>query len=183
MGMTNETRQRILSGAGYYDGRIDGKFGPESKKAARAFLEDFMEVEPEELLEGIIATEEPKPASVWDGIKYFTQAECKCRCGGKYCDGTKEPERELLEVADEIREEIGAALIPTSTIRDEKWNEICGGVANSRHKLGKAMDAWSPAMTGAQLLAVVQKNPRVRYAYQIRDANGNLTNCVHFDVE
>lgn len=184
MGMTNETRQRILSGAGYYDDRIDGKFGPASRAAARSFLVDFLGDDAEDLLEGIVTTEAAKPASAYDGIKHFTHTECRCRCGGKYCDGTREPEHELLEVADEIREEIGGPLIPTSVIRCEEWNALQPTAAtNSRHKLGKAMDAWSPAMTGEQMLAVAQANPRVRYAYQIKDANGNLTNCVHFDVE
>ena len=179
MGMTNETRQRILSGAGYYNDRIDGKFGPASKAAAKAFLVDFLAEDVEELLEGIVTTEESaKPASVWGGIKYFTDPECRCRCNGKFCDGSKEPERELLEVADEIREEIGAPLIPTSVIRCEEWNALQPGAAtNSRHKLGKAMDAWTPGMTSAQLLAIARKNPRVRYAYAVDEK------VVHFDVE
>lgn len=178
MGMTNETRQRILSGAGYYNDRIDGKFGPASKAAARSFLADFLAEDAVKLLEGIVTAEEAKPASVWDGIKYFTDPECRCRCNGKFCDGSKEPKRELLEVADEIREEIGAPLIPTSVIRCEEWNALQPGAAtNSRHKLGKAMDAWSPNLSAAQLLAIAQKNPRVRYAYAVDEK------VVHFDVE
>ena len=176
MRMSDETRQRILCGAGYYSDRIDGKFGPASRSAARGFLEDFLGNDAAKLLEGII-TEDAKPANVFDGIKYFTAEECLCRCNGKFCDRTKLPERELLEVADEIRDTIDAPLIPTSVIRCEEWNEICGGVANSRHKLGKAMDAYSPGLTAEQLLAVAQKNPRVRYAYTVDEK------VVHFDVE
>ena len=176
MRMSDETRQRILCGAGYYSDRIDGKFGPASRSAARGFLEDFLGNDAAKLLEGII-TEDAKPANVFDGIKYFTDEECLCRCNGKFCDRTKLPERELLEVADEIRDTIDAPLIPTSVIRCEEWNEICGGVANSRHKLGKAMDAYSPGLTAEQLLAVAQKNPRVRYAYTVDEK------VVHFDVE
>lgn len=177
MSMTNEVRQRILSGAGYYSDRIDGKFGPASRTAARSFLGDFLGDDAEDLLEGIVNIENPKPASVWDGIKHFSPGECRCRCNGFYCDGTKEPERELLEVADEIREEIGGPLIPTSVIRCEEWNEICDGVTDSRHMLGKAMDAWAPGKTAAELLAIAQKNPRVRYAYAVDEK------VVHFDVE
>lgn len=174
--LTAELKQRIMAivadenGHYYYNGALDGKWGPESKKAAERFLKDFTGEE--------AATDTNVGSkSVWDGIRYFTHAECRCRCGGKYCDGTKEPERALLEVADEIREEIDAPLIPTSTIRCEKWNELSKGVAGSRHKLGKAMDAYTPGMSAAQLLAVAQKNPRVRYAYAVDEK------VVHFDVE
>lgn len=176
--MTPRMKQGIMAitadadGNFYYNDALDGKWGPKSKAAAERFLRDFTGEKAEES-----ATPGPKPASVWDGIKYFTKEECCCRCKRKYCDGTKEPERELLEVADEIRETIGGPLIPTSVIRCEEWNEICGGVANSRHKLGKAMDAWVPGMTAAELLAIAQKNPRVRYAYAVDEL------VVHFDVE
>lgn len=176
MGMTPRQKQGIMAlamdhdGNFYYNDKLDGKWGPKSKSAAERFLKDFTEDE--------TATDtDVGSKSVWDGIRYFTHAECRCRCGGKYCDGTKEPERELLEVADEIRDTIDAPLIPTSTIRCEKWNELSKGVPGSRHKLGKAMDAYTPGMSAAQLLAVAQKNPRVRYAYAVDEK------VVHFDVE
>lgn len=169
--MTPRQKQGIMAitadadGNFYYNGALDGKWGPQSKEAAKRFLEDFTG-------EGV------NIASVFDGIQHFSDKECRCRCGGKYCDGTKEPERELLEVADEIRETIGGPLIPTSVIRCEKWNALQPGAAtNSRHKLGKAMDAWAPGMTAAQLLAIAKKNPRVRYAYAVDEK------VVHFDVE
>lgn len=174
--MTPERKQRIMAvvadenGNYYYNGPLDGIWGPQSQAAAERFLRDFAGEE-------AVTDTNVGSKSVWDGIRYFTHAECRCRCGGKYCDGTKEPERELLEVADEIREEIDAPLIPTSTIRCEKWNELSKGVPGSRHKLGKAMDAYTPVMSAAQLLAVAQKNPRVRYAYAVDEK------VVHFDVE
>ena len=177
MGMTPRQKQGIMAttmdtdGNFYFNGKLDGIWGPESQEAAERFLRDFAGEE--------TATDNNVGSkSVWDGIKHFTHAECRCRCGGKYCDRTKEPERALLEVADEIREEIDAPLIPTSVIRCEKWNALQPGAAtNSRHKLGKAMDAWAPGMTAAELLAIAKKNPRVRYAYAVDEK------VVHFDVE
>lgn len=173
MAFSNERKQLIMAtvaddtGQYYYGGRIDGKWGPQSKEAEKKFLTDW----------GVLTEEKKPPDSLWDGIKYFAQEECRCRCGGKYCDGKKEPVRELLEVADEIREEIGGPLIPTSVIRCEEWNEQQGGVAGSRHKLGKAMDAWNPGMTSEELLAAANANPRVRYAYAVDER------VIHFDVE
>lgn len=160
MGITSDS-----DGKFYYDGPLDGIWGPQSKAAAERFMQDF-------------AGEESKPASAYDGIKHFTHEECRCRCKRKYCDGTKEPDRNLLEVADEIREEIDAPLIPTSVIRCEEWNALQPGAAtDSRHKRGKAMDAWSPNLSAEQILTIAQKNPRVRYAYAVDEK------VVHFDVE
>ena len=167
-------RQRLLAflqgedGRFYYDGPIDGVDGPGTQAGAEKFLKEY----------GFQKAEEAKPASAYDDIKYFTHQECKCRCKGKYCDGTREPEHRLLEVADEIRADIDAPLIPTSVIRCETWNSLQPRAAkDSRHKRGLAMDAWSPGMSAKDLLAVVQKNPRVRYAYAVDQ------NVVHFDVE
>ena len=167
-------RQRLLNflsdaeGRFYYDGPIDGIDGPGTQAGSERFLRDY----------GFQESEEAEPASAYDGIKYFTHQECKCRCKGKYCDGTREPEHRLLEVADEIRMDIDAPLIPTSVIRCETWNSLQPGAAkDSRHKRGLAMDAWNPGMSAKDLLAVVQKNPRVRYAYAVDQ------NVVHFDVE
>lgn len=169
---TIKRRQRLLAalagsdGRRYYDGPIDGIDGDETQEAAQKFLMEYGFSQPCQEDEG-----------VWDGIRYFTQAECKCRCGGKYCDGTQEPNRKLLDMADRIREEIGGPLIPTSVLRCPEWNIICGGVANSRHLEGKAMDAYSPELTAEQLLAVVQKIHCLRYAYPVDQK------VVHFDVE
>ena len=172
-------RQRLLSflqgegGRFYYDGPIDGIDGPRTQAGAQRFLEDYgFKAAPEE---------ESTPADLWDGIKYFDAEQCRCRCGEKhkpYCNGFPvQPDRVMLEVADEIREEIGDKLIRTSVIRCRQHNIDEGGVADSRHLLGKAMDAWTPSMTSAQLLAIARKNPRVRYAYAVDEK------VVHFDVE
>lgn len=172
-------RQRLLAflqgndGKFYYEGPIDGVDGPGTRAGAERFLRDY----------GFAAeaTSEAAPADLWAGIKYFDPEQCRCRCGEEhapYCDGFPvQPDRVLLEVADEIREEIGDKLIRTSVIRCKQHNIDEGGVAGSRHLLGKAMDAWTPGMTSAQLLAIAQKNPRVRYAYAVDEK------VVHFDVE
>ena len=173
--MTNTQKQLLLAFLGFYDHRdnqgrlvIDGKWGAKSQESADKLLEEFGVSSPKQ---------EEKKDDLWDGIQYFTPRECKCKCG-KYCDGFPvQPDRMLLEVADDVRDHFGAAMIPTSVVRCEKHNAAVGGVSGSRHKLGKAMDFYIPGFTSAQILDYVNDHPAVRYAYAIDDS------CVHMDVE
>lgn len=123
----------------------------------------------------------PSKDDLWKGIKYWTPEEFKCRCGeyhAPYCDGFPvQPDRKLLELADDIRERCGAPAHRSSGIRCEMHNLDSGGVANSRHLTGKALDFCVEGYTSAKLLAEVKKDPRVRYAYAIDDT------YVHMDVE
>jgi uncharacterized protein YcbK (DUF882 family) len=54
-----------------------------------------------------------------------------------------------------------------SGLRCEQHNANVGGVANSRHKTGRAMDFRIEGKTSAQVLAYVQQQPEIRYAYAI----------------
>lgn len=113
----------------------------------------------------------------WDEIKYFTRDELKCKCGGKYCNGfPAEPQELLVQIADGARAHFGAPAHNVSCLRCDKWNTLQGGVVNSRHRLGKAMDIRIDGVTGDTLLAYLKKQSGVRYAYKI-----NATN-VHFDI-
>lgn len=114
----------------------------------------------------------------WDEIKYFRASEFACKCGGKYCDGAPAVMRhKLLVVADRVREHFGAPAIVSSGLRCETHNANEGGVSNSRHKYGKAMDLYIQGITADTLLAYVQAQPEIRYAYKID------SNYVHMDVE
>lgn len=114
----------------------------------------------------------------WDEVKYFDREEFRCNCGGKYCDGfPAEPRRALVQVADRVRAHFGRAALISSGVRCETHNANVGGVSNSRHLYGKAMDFRISGKTAAEVLAYVQAQPEIRYAYAI-DAN-----YVHMDVE
>lgn len=113
----------------------------------------------------------------WASIKYFTRKELACKCGGRYCNGfPAEPQELMVRIADGAREHFGAPAHNVSCLRCDKWNTLQGGVVNSRHRLGKAMDIRIDGVTGDTLLAYLKKQPGVRYAYKI-----NATN-VHFDI-
>lgn len=188
--MTAERKQRILclitdaNGEYYYNGPLDGIWGPESKKAAERFLKDFGGAD------GAGAADNPvgdnsakdnnvlgKTGSFWDEIEFFDREEFRCQCGGKYCDGyPAEPQEKMVRIADAARKHFKRPANVVSGLRCETWNETQGGVWNSQHCYGEACDLQIPGVTGAQLLAFLDTQP-IRYAYIIND-----TNNVHFDI-
>lgn len=113
----------------------------------------------------------------WSNVKYFKRSEFACKCG-KYCNGYPvEPDPELVALCDKVREHFGAAMIISSGVRCETHNANVGGVVNSRHKLGKAVDFRIKGKTAKEILRYVQALPEVRYAYAINDT------YVHMDVK
>ena len=185
--MTIEQKQCLLRYLGYYEGEIDGSFGPLSKMATAGFQDDyglaptgvFDEAEEEMILAAIAGTVKPvEPENFWEGIRYFKKDEFRCKCGGKYCNGfPAEPAQKLVKLADRVRDHFGAPAIVSSGVRCETHNAKVGGVSNSRHKRGKAMDFCVRGMPASLVLAYVQAQPDTNYAYAID------SNYVHMDVE
>jgi len=150
----------------------DGVWGPQTDTAIREYIfsgEDLLQ-------DDLIPT-----GDWWDGIRYWTREEFRCRCGEyhtPYCNGFPvEPDRTLVELVDDIRHELGVRCIRSSGIRCEQHNADEGGVSNSRHRSGKALDFMAVGKTAQEVLAVAQKDKRCRYAYII--GNGPY---VHVDV-
>ena len=113
----------------------------------------------------------------WDDIKYFKRSEFKCKCGGKYCNGyPTEMKEKVVKIADGARAHFGAEGTVVSGLRCKTHNANEGGVSNSRHMSGKAIDLRIKGVSADSLLAYIQKQPGVRYAYKINSTN------VHFDI-
>lgn len=113
----------------------------------------------------------------WDNIKYFDKEEFKCKCGGKYCNGyPKEPQQLLVEAADDVREYFDAPVTVSSGLRCAIHNANEGGVSNSRHLSGKAVDFCVKGKTANQVLAYVRTLPNIRYCYAINNT------YVHMDI-
>ena len=182
--------QDALDLLGYGPINNDGISGPATQKATKKFqrqegLSDDGIPGPltkDKLLEAVTAGRRYKPpgktGTFWDDIKYFTRKEpyiaCSCgRCGGF----PVEPTEELMRLADRVREQAGTAMIPSSTIRCKQHNAEVGGVRNSRHLLGKAMDFRIQGWSSAKTLALVRRQSGVRYTYAIDNT------YVHMDVE
>lgn len=149
---------------------VDGKGGPETDKALRhAVANDLTKPEEVVIAKTETTTEESsEDGSFWDRIRYWSREEFRCKCGGKYCNGfPAEPDQTLAELVDDIRHKAGRPGIPSSGLRCPTWNSIQGGVADSRHMKGKALDFYIEGLSGSQLLSRAQADPRTRYAYII----------------
>lgn len=156
--MTDERKQRLLcvisddNGQYYYNGPIDGIWGPESQNAADRFLKDFSGNDMTDINAGNNSdkgTNIPtKTGTFWDNSEFFDREEFRCQCNGKYCNGFPvEPEEELLRVCNEIRRRLGVPVSIVdaggSGVRCKHHNAAVGGVANSNHLYGKAADLHS----------------------------------------
>lgn len=185
--MTIKERQCLLYVLKYYTGSIDGIWGNQSKDAVLRFQRDYgfsnptgtCDADTEQAMKHAICygiskkQEATTSGDFWDDIKYFTPDEFRCKCG---C-GAGDMKEKLIRNADTIREHFGAPVIVSSGRRCKNHNARVGGVSNSRHLAGKAMDFCVKGKSSAVVLAYVQKLPGIRYAYAI---DGSY---VHMDVE
>lgn len=180
-------RQCLLFYLGYYVGEVDGVWGQLSKTALRSFKGDFgglavndtYDTNTEKALKhavcyGISKKQEAvQSGDFWSGIKYFKKEEFRCRCG---C-GADTMEKKLILEAEDVRVHFGAPVTVSSGRRCANHNARVGGVSNSRHLKGKAMDFCVKGRSSKEVLEYVQKKPNIRYAYAI---DGSY---VHMDVE
>lgn len=191
--MTVKQKQCLLAYLGYYTGEIDGLWGPKSQEATEAFQRAYgLTVDgifggktagrireviasgetPVASEEAPSAPEDGKTGAFWDHIRYWTRGEFKCRCGeyhAPYCNGYPvEPDQTLVELVDDLRARGGGPGIRSSGIRCPQHNADSGGVYNSRHLEGKALDFFIQGMSGEALLALAKADPRTSYAYIIK---------------
>lgn len=200
MATTIEQKQCLLKVLGYYEGRVDGIWGRKSEQATREFQDAYGDIDVDGKFGPITeqaarhavcygmpereAPDEPlelTDEAFWASIKHWKREDFKCRCGeyhAPYCDGFPvEPDRKLVLLADQVAEHFGGAVQRSSGIRCEQHNTDSGGVENSRHRFGKALDFRIKGKNAKQTLAFVNTLPGVRYAY---DIDGTY---VHMDVE
>ena len=187
--MTVKQIQNLLQYLDYYNGIPDGDFGPLTREATRAFQSAFgLKVDgdpgPETqkalthaVAYGMPTRDEPEPASDWwDEIEFFKREEFRCKCAGRYCDGyPAEMQEKVVRIADAARKHFGRPAHVVSGLRCQEWNRLQGGVWNSQHRYGEAIDLRIDGVTADDLMAFVDTQP-IRYAYKINGTN------VHFDI-
>ena len=185
--MTTTQIQHLLGYLGYYSAAVDGAWGAQSSGGCRRFQAEHGltadgvpgPATQRQLLAAVAdpAGREPDIPEFWRDIQYFTRSDpyiaCSCgRCGGF----PAEPSERLMRLADAVRRRAGRPMVPTSTVRCKEHNAAVGGVANSRHLLGQAMDFQIPGLTAQEILALVRQQPEVAYTYAIDGST------VHMDV-
>lgn len=149
--------QCLLAYLGYPVGATDGITGSQTRQAVTLFQAaegltadgDPGQETQAALLAAVAAgrmytpakVENAKTGTFWDDIQYFQRAEFRCQCGGKYCNGfPAEPVEETVRLADEIRRRAGVPLKVSSGVRCKQHNADVGGVSNSLHLTGQAID-------------------------------------------
>ena len=141
--------QKHLKLLGYYDAEIDNIPGPKTAAAICAAL-------------GIESV----------GSEHFTENEVKCPCCGECLI-----EPATLEMAEKIRAHFGGRPYTVSSgYRCKKHNKDVGGVANSRHIAGKAIDGKIRGVTAAEAV-------KAAYAMGCRYAYAIDSNYFHFDIK
>ena len=171
--MTVKQKQHLLGFLGYYVGEVDGIWGTLSKTATRCFQQDYnltpdgvFGSDTEKAVLATVAknevksTDTPTPtptADDWDDIKYFSRKEFACKCGK--CGGFPvEPDRNMVRVADAIRERLGVPVGVNSGVRCKNHNAAVGGVSNSQHVYGTAADLGKPSgVTVAKMAAIAEE--------------------------
>lgn len=76
-------------------------------------------------------------------MKYFKPKETECKCG---C-GTNNISKELMDMMDAVREIAGFPLVINSAVRCKAHNKKVGGVDNSAHVRGYAVDIRAQTST------------------------------------
>ena len=197
--MTTYQQQCLLGYLGCYNGWIDGQWGEMSTAACKAFQRDYG-LTPDgvcgpmtqKMLVAAVAgtaakverpesepadTDKPQTGTFWDDIQYFTREEFACKCGGRYCNGyPAEMQEAVVKIADAAREHFGKPAHVISGLRCQQWNAHEGGVANSQHMYGEAIDLRIDGVDSETLRQFVASQPGHRYSYRINSTN------VHFDI-
>lgn len=184
--MTAKQKQCLLVYLGYDTGGMDGIWGPRSAQAAKSFQAEFgLEADgifgpdTEARILEAVGNGEERPGrgtgDFWDDTPNFTRREFRCpcpRCGGF----PAEPAERLVRAAQALRERLGVSMHISSGVRCQPHNAEVGGVANSRHLIGHAMDFRAEGKTSAQVLPLALATPGIVYAYAIDDS------YVHMDI-
>ena len=135
-------RQTYLKELGFYTGKIDGKEGNYTRAAYLALQKKYFKRAKDH--DGKYGKDTDillQSAYNCRDLKYFKLEEFKCKCGGKYCTGYPAVvNRNLALMLDNVLRPKYGSMTITSGLRCNTQNARAGGVSNSCHKTGKAVD-------------------------------------------
>jgi peptidoglycan hydrolase-like protein with peptidoglycan-binding domain len=149
--------QTALIEKGFEPGPVDGICGPQTRQAILAFqTRSGLEVD------GMVGPLTMKvlfgnelPIEIFDQGQlspHFKREEFRCCCQGRYCTGfPAEMNQLLIAKLENIRCQLDSAIIVTSGVRCVIRNREVGGIENSRHLSGGAVDCYAPGFSVYQL--------------------------------
>lgn len=155
--------QQALLGFGYQTGPIDGIYGPQTKVAILAFQRDrglATDGLVGPLTQGLLF-EVSKANEVRDDQQltaHFNREEFRCCCGGLYCNGfPAEMAKALLERLEAVRMALNSEIIISSGVRCPQRNAEVGGISQSKHLRGYAVDCYAPAFSVDHLARIARQ--------------------------
>lgn len=98
--------------------------------------------------------------------KNFKPEEFRCGCNGRFCCGypTRMKAKELAHI-QAIRTHFGKPMIITSGLRCERYNSEVGGIQDSRHKTGYAVDFVVKGLTDT----LAGRKKVIKYAMKLKN--------------
>ena len=139
-----KTRQLYLKKLGFYDGKIDGIEGRQTKDAYKllqmTYFPNMRDITGEYNRDTDILLVNARRVQL--RAKNFDLSEFECNCGGKYCTGYPTYlNRQLLNNLQSLREFYKKPILITSGLRCRGYNNsIPGSIKKSKHTQGKASD-------------------------------------------
>ena len=137
-------RQKELKIIGLYNGKIDGIEGTLTKKAYKDLQDKYFFRKKDK--DGIYGKNTDILLQCVYNVKIsatnfdILKDKMYCRCKGKYCTGYPAIiNLDLIRNLQSIRNKFGRTTV-TSMLRCKEWNKLQGGVANSKHIKGMAVD-------------------------------------------
>ncbi len=107
-------------------------------------------------------------------MEYFKDEEFYCQCGTPECDGKRPVVPGLRSKLNVLRASLGKPIIIDSGVRCKYWNAKQGGVGDSEHMTGEAVDVKCDNSTMRYLL--------LKLGLGIFDRVGVGKNFIHFGV-
>ena len=168
-------RQERLKYLGYYEGKIDGIEGAKTKEAYLKLQKEYFFNAKDKT--GVYNNNTEKLLySAYNVKRYSKNFDIKkdklyCGCKGKYCTGYPDFIRAaLMKNLQSIRDKFGATTV-TSMLRCKKWNSLIGGVVNSKHTRGLAVDFYNSGTS-----ALSKRKTEVNYWMKLPSATYSYCN-------
>ena len=197
--LTIRKRQAYLNELGFYSGKIDGVWGPLSKKATLDLQKKYFKRNKD--IDGIYGNDTEilliNAILVKRNCKYFKLEEFKCGCNSSCTGYPVVLSEKLLILLDTLRKNYGKPVTITCGVRCKTYNtSLKGSVTNSGHVLGTAVDIYIPGITNTEAgrLKVIHywmslTGSKFSYAYlptlyrtQLEKKSTNMGNAVHVET-